>query len=48
MYHHTKRKHKAEWERSRATRSAAKAGAQEQGQHAGPPQAQPGPAAAAL
>ncbi|XP_017036513.2 zinc finger protein 865 [Drosophila kikkawai] len=32
MYHHTKRKHKAEWERSRATRSAAKAGAQEQQQ----------------
>ncbi|XP_017088473.2 sal-like protein 4 [Drosophila bipectinata] len=24
MYHHTKRKHKAEWERSRASRSAAK------------------------
>ncbi|KAH8289742.1 hypothetical protein KR054_010200 [Drosophila jambulina] len=32
MYHHTKRKHKAEWERSRATRSAAKAGVQEQQQ----------------
>ncbi|XP_017012516.2 gastrula zinc finger protein XlCGF26.1 [Drosophila takahashii] len=28
MYHHTKRKHKAEWERSRATRSAAKASSQ--------------------
>lgn len=24
MYHHTKRKHKTEWERSRATRNAAK------------------------
>ncbi|XP_017064147.1 zinc finger protein 236 [Drosophila eugracilis] len=46
MYHHTKRKHKAEWERSRATRSAAKAGIQEQVQHVSPPQAQPGPAAA--
>ncbi|XP_016987037.1 zinc finger protein 865 isoform X2 [Drosophila rhopaloa] len=45
MYHHTKRKHKAEWERSRASRSAAKAGVQEQVQHASPPQAQPGPAA---
>ncbi|XP_017055074.1 zinc finger protein 865 [Drosophila ficusphila] len=45
MYHHTKRKHKAEWERSRATRSAAKAGVQEQVQHAGAPQAQSGPAA---
>ncbi|KAH8373137.1 hypothetical protein KR200_000234 [Drosophila serrata] len=41
MYHHTKRKHKAEWERSRATRSAAKAGAQEQQQQ----QEQSGPAA---
>eukprot|EP00099_Drosophila_melanogaster_P016562 NP_572312.1 uncharacterized protein Dmel_CG12219 [Drosophila melanogaster] len=48
MYHHTKRKHKAEWERSRATRSAAKAGVQEQMQHTNPSQAQaqPGPAAA--
>ncbi|KAH8354194.1 hypothetical protein KR084_003061 [Drosophila pseudotakahashii] len=57
MYHHTKRKHKAEWERSRATRSAAKASSQggvqdvQDVQHASPspqPQAQPGPAAAAL
>ncbi|KAI8033997.1 zinc finger protein 865 [Drosophila gunungcola] len=46
MYHHTKRKHKAEWERSRATRSAAKAGVQEQVQQASPPPAQPGPPAA--
>lgn len=30
MYHHTKRKHKIEWERSRATRNAAKSGASEQ------------------
>ncbi|KAM8719166.1 hypothetical protein ACLKA7_011815 [Drosophila subpalustris] len=30
MYHHTKRKHKLEWEHSRATRNAAKSGAPEQ------------------
>ncbi|XP_030378117.1 zinc finger protein 236 [Scaptodrosophila lebanonensis] len=30
MYHHTKRKHKLEWERLRASRNAAKSGAHEQ------------------
>ncbi|EDW63029.1 zinc finger protein 628 [Drosophila virilis] len=30
MYHHTKRKHKLEWERSRASRTAAKSAAAEQ------------------
>ncbi|KAH8420550.1 hypothetical protein KR009_011284 [Drosophila setifemur] len=53
MYHHTKRKHKAEWERSRASRSAAKEQRvqqeQEQLQHQlqlqALPSAQSGPAA---
>lgn len=33
MYHHTKRKHKTEWERSRATRNAAKTTASSEQQH---------------
>ncbi|ALC49060.1 CG12219 [Drosophila busckii] len=33
MYHHTKRKHKIEWERSRATRNAAKSAVSELQQH---------------
>ncbi|XP_062140062.1 zinc finger protein 865 [Drosophila sulfurigaster albostrigata] len=32
MYHHTKRKHKLEWERSRASRNAAKIASQQQHQ----------------
>ncbi|KAH8386730.1 hypothetical protein KR093_002333 [Drosophila rubida] len=35
MYHHTKRKHKLEWERSRATRNAAKSASQQLQQQQG-------------